>query len=84
MSTLTDTARSARFHEGFIVILMESGAEMRFPVAENLRLANGTPTQLNNIEVSPFGLHWPDFDEDLSFRGIAEGNHGQGVTMRCK
>ena len=80
MSTLTDTARSARFHEGFIIVSMESGAERRFPVADNPRLADGTPTQLNHIEVSPFGLHWPDLDEDLSFRGIAEGDHGQKMT----
>jgi len=32
---------------------------------------------LNNIELSPFGVHWPDLDEDLSFHGIAEGNFGQ-------
>ena len=77
MNTLTDTARSARFDEGFIIVSMESGVELRFPVAENPRLADGTPTQLNHIELSPFGLHWPDLDEDLSFRGMAEGNHGQ-------
>ena len=78
MSTLTDTARSACFDDGFIVISMESGVELRFPVSRNARLANGTPGQLNNIELSPFGLHWPDLDEDLSFRGIAQGNYGQG------
>jgi len=37
----------------------------------------GTPQQLNNIEISPFGLHWPDLDEDLSFRGLLKGDFGQ-------
>jgi hypothetical protein len=32
---------------------------------------------LNHIEISPFGLHWPELDEDLSFRGLIEGNYGQ-------
>ena len=65
-------------HEnGFIVVHMENGAEIRFPVAKNPRLARGTHRQLNHIEISPFGLHWPDLDEDLSFRGLAEGNYGQ-------
>jgi hypothetical protein len=82
MSTSTDTPRAARFHEGFIIISMETGAELRFPVAENARLAKGTPAQLDHIELSPFGLHWPDLDEDLSFRGIAEGNYGQGLIGR--
>ena len=77
MSTLVDTARSAAFREGQIVITMRSGREVRFPVAGNPRLARGTFEELNHIEISPFGLHWPDLDEDLSFRGIAEGDHGQ-------
>jgi hypothetical protein len=62
---------------GGIVIRMESGAEIRFPVADNPRLAAGSPAQLNHIEISPFGLHWPDLDEDLSFHGLLEGDHGQ-------
>ena len=77
MSILTDTARSARYEDGSIVILMVSGAEMRFAVRDNPRLAGGTPAQLNHIELSPFGLHWPELDEDLSLRGIAGGDHGQ-------
>ena len=63
--------------DGFITVRMESGAEIRFPVARNPRLACGTPRQLNHIEISPFGLHWPELDEDLSFRGLIEGDHGQ-------
>ncbi len=62
---------------GSIVVIMESGTEIRFPVAGNPRLANGTPQQLNNIEASPFGLHWPDLDEDLSFAGLLQGDYGQ-------
>jgi hypothetical protein len=73
----SDMARSAAHVDGWIVVRMESGAEIRFPVAENPRLAAGTPQQLNHIEISPFGLHWPDLDEDLSFHGLLEGNHGQ-------
>jgi hypothetical protein len=77
MNTLTDRAWSAAHVDGHIVVRMESGAEIRCPVAENPRLAGGTPQQLNHIEISPFGLHWPDLDEDLSFHGLREGNHGQ-------
>jgi len=29
------------------------------------------------IEISPFGLHWPTLDEDLSFEGILAGRSGQ-------
>lgn len=77
MNTLNDTARSACFSDGSILVSMESGAAIRFPVAANPRLAKGTAKQLNNIEISPFGLHWPELDEDLSFRGLAKGDYGQ-------
>ncbi|MGA2855061.1 MAG: DUF2442 domain-containing protein [Verrucomicrobiota bacterium] len=77
MNTLIDIAVAAVHENGQIVVRMGSGAEIRFPVAENPRLARGTHQQLNRIEISPFGLHWPDLDEDLSFRSLAEGNYGQ-------
>lgn len=82
MSILIDTARSAVFREGQIVISLVKGAKIQFPVAENPRLARGTPEQLNNIELSPFGLHWPDLDDDLFLRGIAQGDYGQSRTRR--
>ena len=56
---------------------MESGVEIKFPVEKNHRLKKGTVEQLNHIEISPFGLHWPDLDEDLSFEGLARGDFGQ-------
>jgi hypothetical protein len=56
---------------------MASGSEIRFPVARNPRLVQGTAEQLNRIEISPYGVHWPDLDEDLSFRGLLAGDYGQ-------
>lgn len=77
MNILTDTAKLALFSDGQIIVQMQSGVEIRFPVKQNPRLSRGTATQLSHIEISPFGLHWPELDEDLSFRGLAEGNFGQ-------
>jgi hypothetical protein len=77
MNTLVDAAKSAVFRDGHIVILFESGVEIRFPVGRNPRLSKGSAEQLGNIEISPFGLHWPELDEDLSFRGILAGKFGQ-------
>ena len=79
-----ESARSAVYRDGYIVVTMESGVEIRFPVAGNPRLCNGTPEQLNNVEVSPFGLHWPDLDEDLSFRGLLDGDYGQSRPGRAE
>ncbi|MGA2618810.1 MAG: DUF2442 domain-containing protein [Thermoguttaceae bacterium] len=82
MNTLADKVQSAVYQDEHIVVRMESGVEIRFPVAGNPRLSKGTPQQLNNIEASPFGLHWPDLDEDLSFRGLLEGDYGQNRPCR--
>ena len=72
-----DSALRATFARGEILVRMKSGREIRFPVAANPRLAPGSPAQLRNIEISPLGLHWPDLDEDLSFRGLLRGDFGQ-------
>jgi hypothetical protein len=77
MSTLIHSAQSAVFRDGQIVITMTNGSEIRFPVAENPRLAKGTEAQLNRVEISPFGIHWPELDEDLSFEGLRKGDYGQ-------
>ena len=65
-----------------IMLTRCSGSEVRFPVALNPRLARGTPQVLANIELSPFGLHWPDLVEDLSIRAILAGDYGQPATVR--
>lgn len=86
MSTLADTATEAAYQDGYIIVRMKSGVEIRFPISGNKRLAKGTIPQLNNIEISPYGLHWPDLDEDLSFRGLLQGDYGQYIgnqTSRC-
>ena len=82
MNTLVDRVKSVIYRDGHILVTMESALEIRFPVAGNPRLSKGTPQQLNNVEVSPFGLHWPDLDEDLSFRGLLEGDYGQDRPCR--
>lgn len=80
MSVLNDRVRSAGYEQGHILIVMNCGLEIRFPVADNPRLCHGTPDQLNHIQISPYGVHWPDLDEDLSFRGLLEGDYGQNLT----
>jgi hypothetical protein len=74
---LADSPKEAKYEHGEIVVRTMGGAEIRFNPSLNPRLAKGSPQQLANIELSPFGLHWPDLDEDLSIRGIQDGNFGQ-------
>ena len=74
---MIDTAKSAIYRDGYMIVTMGSGSELRFPVSGNPRLAHASPRELARVEISPCGLHWPALDEDLSFRGLAEGDYGQ-------
>lgn len=76
MSTLTDQPVSASCSRGRILVKMRSGLDFSFPIAGNPRLAGQSAAKLNAIEVSPFGLHWPELDEDLSIQGILNGDYG--------
>jgi hypothetical protein len=77
MNTFTENKIQASFCDGYIHVSMETGVEIKFPVDKNPRLRSGSPAQLNHNEISHFGLHWPDLDEDLSFEGLARGDFGQ-------
>ena len=72
---------SVTVRRGTVAIRMTSGLEIRFPVARNPRLANGSDAQLNHVEVSPFGLHGPGLDEDISFAGLSAGDYGQNFRV---
>ena len=77
MHTTADAAKTAVYEDGYVIVTMASGVEIRFPIAGNRRLSKGTFEQLNHIEISPYGIHWPDLDEDLSFSGLLAGDYGQ-------
>ena len=77
MSTLANSIGSALFRDGEMIVKVSDGEEIRFPVAQNPRLARGTPAQLNRVEISPLGIYWPDLDEDLSFEGLRRADFGQ-------
>ena len=79
MNTLINTELQAKYDAGYIIIYMPEELEIKFPVKNNKRLAAGSPHELNKIEVSPYGLHWPDLDEDLSFQGLLKGDYGQHI-----
>ena len=77
MSILADTPQKAFHRSGRIYVSMASGLDFSFPVQGNPRLEGKPDPLLSEIEVSPFGLHWPSLDEDLSIKGILAGDYGQ-------
>jgi len=77
MNALDSSIPTVSFEGGFFTVTFDGGASLRFPASGNRQLAAGTPEQLARMEVSRFGIHWPDLDEDLSFEGLARGDYGQ-------
>ena len=73
---LSTQTRTARYKGGFVIVTIDGVVELKFPVSANPRLAQGNEVQLGNIQISPYGLHWPDLDEDLSFEGLLNGDCG--------
>jgi hypothetical protein len=77
MSAVVDRPVAAHHCEGIIYVTLQSGSRVAFPVRGNPRLEGKPHQQLDRIEFSPLGLHWPDLDQDLSIRGILSGDYGQ-------
>lgn len=77
MNILVDEAVAAEYRAGSVAVHFKSGHVLTFPIQGNPRLKNATEAELNDIELSPFGIHWTALDEDLSFEGIMRGDYGQ-------
>ncbi len=56
-----------------LVVTLADGAALVTPLWWYPTLLNATHLQRNNIELSPYGVHWPDIDEDLSVEGMLRG-----------
>ncbi len=80
MNTLINEAIKAEYKNGNIFVEMKSGLEIKFPIKANIRLAKSSYSDLNEIEISPYGLHWSKLDEDLSFQGLLRGDYGQHIN----
>ena len=60
------------FDKDYIFVQTDVGHIFGNPLSWFPRLQNATPTQRANFEISPFGIHWEELDEDLSLNGFFE------------
>jgi hypothetical protein len=56
-----------------LTVDLDDGRTVAVPVQWYPRLAHGTPDERQQFEVTPFGLHWPVLDEDISIKGMLLG-----------
>ena len=70
-------AVSARYNRRSkrVIVALNTGVEVAFPSQLAEGLANASPDDLADIEVSPagLGLHWPKLDADLSVPALLRG-----------
>ena len=65
------------FENNQIYILTKDGRKASHPLKWFPRLENAPEKQRKHFELSPFGIHWPDIDEDLSYEGFLQIGHPQ-------
>jgi hypothetical protein len=64
-----------------LVVTLANGQKIVTPLWRYPRLLNAMPKQRANYELSPFGVHWPDIDEDLSIEGMLLGSKARGARQ---
>ena len=78
-------AVSARYNRRSkrVIVALNTGVEVAFPSQLAEGLANASPDDLADIEVSPagLGLHWPKLDADLYVPALLQGVLGSKSWM---
>ena len=64
-----------------LIVTLANGQKIVTPLWWYPRLLDATPQQRANYELSPFGVHWPDIDEDLSIEGMLVGSKAPGAKQ---
>jgi hypothetical protein len=62
--------RKVWFRDDSIFIQTISGEERSLPLKWFPGLLNASNDERENFELSAFGIHWENIDEDLSFEGF--------------
>ena len=58
-----------------LTVDLEDGRTISVPIGWYPRLANGTPEERNDYQISGagYGIHWPQLDEDIGVEGLLLG-----------
>ena len=87
MTTLREAghAVSARYdrHRSRVIVRLHTGVELAFPARLAEGLADASPDNLAEIEITPagLGLHWPRLDADLYVPALLQGVFGSKGWM---
>ena len=71
---------AATCNETELSVELADGRRLVTPLWWYPRLLAATPEERAEVELSPFGVHWPMVDEDLSVAGMLRGAKAPGAT----
>jgi len=74
------SAETVRFDEDTMWVALSDGRTIGVPLVWFPRLLRASVAERKKVEISPFGLHWPDVDEDISVAGLLAGKR-DGTAM---
>ena len=63
---MTISAHNVSFDDDTMWVGLEDGRTLDVPLAWFPRLLKASPAQRAAVEISTFGLHWAEIDEDIS------------------
>jgi hypothetical protein len=66
--------RSVAFSERDLLVELQDGRSISTPLNWYPKLLLASPEKRMEYEISPFGIHWPALDEDLSVAGMLAGH----------
>ena len=64
---------SAHCTESDLIVQLENGTTLTTPLWWYPPLLAASQDDRNTVELSPYGVHWPTLDEDLSIEGMLKG-----------
>jgi hypothetical protein len=73
--------QQVRCSETELTVTLKDGRKITTPLWWYPRLLRATPQQRSNYELSPFGVHWPEIDEDLSVTRMLRGAKAPGARQ---
>jgi hypothetical protein len=76
------SATDVRFDDHTMWVDLSDGRTLGIPLAWFPRLLKAKAAARLKYEISPFGLHWEDLDEDISIAGLLAGRGDQTVTRK--
>lgn len=79
---MTISPKKVWFDEDSLWVELNDARILGVPLAWFPRLLNASPIQREAFELSPFGIHWNELDEDISVQGLLAGNGDMTQTPR--